>query len=84
MISKVLFDLFTNLDQFPSLHTVERKYNDMKEEIKNPGKLQLSILCKNNGNIFCRCKNNTVNTNSTVTVTKQNRLMLVLNCFFLM
>ena len=50
LISKAMIDSYINHDQFVLVNNAVRKYNEMKEEIKN-FKILSNILYKNNGNV---------------------------------
>ena len=66
------------------LHCILWKENTMiwKKKSKILGNCGWVYCVKTMETYFVGCKNNAVNTNSTVTGTKQNRLMLVLNSAF--
>ena len=52
----------------------------MKKEINKVLKLLGNILYKNNGNLFVSCKKDTENKKSSGKKTKENRIMILLNC----
>ena len=73
MISNGLIDSHINHDEFVSVNSVLREYNEMKEEIKNAMIKTMETYCAS-------CKKNTANKNSNARRTKQNRLMLPFIC----
>ena len=81
LISKALTDSYINRDEIVSVNNVLRQYNEMKKEIKNR-KNCCGIHHKKMETYCVSCKKNTVNENTSVRRTKENRLMLVSNCAF--
>ena len=70
LVSKALIDSYISHDEFVSVNNVLREYDEVKR-----------VIYKNFGNLLCvSCKKITVNENSSLRKTKQNRLMLLSNC----
>ena len=78
LISKALIHKCFNHGEFVSVNNVLREYNEMKKEIRNSEKyreMYYITIWK-----YGSCKKNTVKEISSVTKTKQSRLMLLSNC----
>ena len=80
LISKALMDCYISLDEFVSISNVLREYYEMKEGIKHLETYAEYTIWKHWGRIMSAVKKYTANKNSSVQKTKQNRLMLLLNC----
>ena len=82
LISKSLIDsyIYISHGEFVSVNNVLREYNDMKEQTKKSGSFCRTHYIKTMKTYCVSCKKNTANENSSVRITKQNRLMLLSNC----
>ena len=94
LISRALVDLYISHNEFASVNSVSRKYDDMKEVIKNlktndvnrSTKIYLSnvfiqhIFLKTKLLCCLKCRKNTESKDSKVTRTNNGKLTLFLKC----
>ena len=80
LISEVLIDSNISHDEFVLINNVQKKFDDMKEEIKTSNEKQKFKLYKTKLSYFLKCRKNTESKNPNVLRTKYGRIMLLSKC----